>query len=331
MKFIALLLLFVSQFAGAVQFYEITSSHPLFRFIILAKDHETADQALEAFKNSIRKSDELMAVYTQEQLDNFKIFQSKAINASGLRPRVLVLANRGYDISNQEKDKSQQRVDRFYKNLKQQNDLIVLPVGMTARFTAKERQQFFKQMNDQFQGLLALGGADVDPDLYHAENEHAIDINSVRDRLEFEIIKSWLSFKKGFTFGVCRGHQMIAVAMGFKLAQHIENHGHEKFKNHAVRILSTTHNFLNELTAGDRAIVNSYHHQAVLAQAHPDVDIAAVSLDGTVEALESKDGRIFSTQFHYEFMTNLFSKNIFSKINFHLKRQLAARCQSLFF
>ena len=80
--------------------------------------------------------------------------------------------------------------------------------------------------------------------------------------------------------------------------------------------------------------VNSYHHQAVVYRSHPDVDLAALSPDNTVEALESRDGRIVSTQFHVEFMEDIVSERIFRRITTKIKnlshRYGAGRCASLF-
>ena len=326
-----LLLFFLSPALWAIQLFEVKTAHPTFNFLLVAKDHESAAEALNQFKNSVNQQPELSTVYSTAELNEFQIIAARPLGlANPDKPQVIVLANRGYDISAAGKTKPQRRINLFYQKLQQKNHLLILPVGMTHRFSNSERQELFQKMNSSFQGLLTLGGPDVDPELYSETNEHSIDINSYRDQLEFEVVKSWLKFKKGFTFGVCRGHQMIAAALGFKLVQHIENHGHEKFKTHAIEVLSTTSHFLKDIAPSGRLFVNSYHHQAVLAQYHPDIEIAAQALDGTVEALESKDGRIFTTQFHYEFMTTKSAKNIFEKISDKLRRQKTHQCLNLF-
>jgi len=67
------LLLLASPFCWAIQTYEVSSRHSLFQFLIIAKDHETPAEALDAFKKTIFQDPDLMSVYTSEQLADFQI------------------------------------------------------------------------------------------------------------------------------------------------------------------------------------------------------------------------------------------------------------------
>lgn len=330
-KFIVFTLILIqSTCLWAVQLYKVQTDHPQFQFLVPAKDNETAAEAVDQFKKSILNSPELSPLYQDFELEDFKISYFDKLTTNTKISRVLALANRGYDISSQEKKSSQKRLDQFYKKLGPQVELLVLPLGITARFSQNEVQEIMKNVGSNFSALLALGGADIDPHLYSEENTDSIGVNPLRDQLEIQIIQAWIKMKSGLLFGVCRGHQLIAAALGFKLTQHIENHGQNEMKKHAIKFQPTKNKFFENLFPKQTKIVNSYHHQAVLTKDHPDIEIAAMALDGTVEALESKDGSILTTQFHYEFMGSEASKNIFraikEKIHFFSNR----KCVKLF-
>lgn len=330
-KLIVFTLLFLhSACLWAIQLYKVQTDHPQFQFLIPAKDNESANEAIEQFIKSVINEPQLSTLYNTSELNNFRLLSSQKITTTSDKPQVLVLANRDFDISAQEKQKSQKRLDQFYKKLGPQAELLVLPLGITYRFNQNEISDMMKSVSSNFSALLALGGADIDPKLYNEENTDSVGVNPLRDQLEIQIIQAWMKMKSGLLFGVCRGHQLIAAALGFKLTQHIENHGQHEMKKHSIKFQPTINKFFENLFPKQIKMVNSYHHQAVLAKDHPDIEIAAKALDGTIEALESKDGRILTTQFHYEFMSSESSRNIFKalkeKIHFYSNRQ----CVKLF-
>jgi gamma-glutamyl-gamma-aminobutyrate hydrolase PuuD len=170
----------------------------------------------------------------------------------------------------------------------------------------------------------------VSPPIYGESAPTREDVNLSRDHFEVSLLKAWISAKKGMLFGVCRGHQLIAAALGFKLKAHIENHGDGTWLTHPIHLIQTTQNRFQKLFGNKSITVNSYHHQAVADYNNPEIEVAARADDGTIEALESKDGLIFTTQFHPEFMKNSISKKFFEMMNSSLFDYHFYQCRRLF-
>ncbi|MES2803430.1 MAG: gamma-glutamyl-gamma-aminobutyrate hydrolase family protein [Bdellovibrionota bacterium] len=299
---------------GSVQLFIVQPTPHHDKYLIVAQDGESPAQAMNRYKTLLRNSPHLSSLVSPEQLKQFSYGHGDYFEL-GEKPAVLILANRGYDLSNEEKSGGQLRVQKFKEKIGQNNDVYILPVAAALGLTKLNRELFYKSLTDKFSGVVALGGPDVNPSVYGDENREAREVNLYRDQYEIHFLKHWISAKKGFLFGVCRGHHMISAALGFKLVQHVENHGDGVWVDHPIKFLKTAQNFLSRAAGVREMIVNSYHHQAVKYSPHPDIDLAAVAPDNTVEALESKDGRIVSTQFHVEFMENIFAEKIFSRIN----------------
>lgn len=329
----AIFFIISSTCLGSIQLFVVQPTPQHEKFLIVAQDGESPVQAMIRYKTLLRESPHLQALVSPEQLRQFSFGHGDHFEL-GEKPAVLILANRGYDMSNEEKSGGQKRVQKFKEKIGQSNDVYILPVAAALGLTKPNRELFYNALTDKFSGVIALGGPDVNPFVYGDENREAREVNLFRDRYEIHFLQHWIKAKKGFLFGVCRGHQMISAALGFKLVQHIENHGDGKWVDHPIQFLKTTQNFLSRAAGAREMTVNSYHHQAVQYAPHPDIDLAAVAPDNTVEALESKDGRIVSTQFHVEFMEDIFSQRIFNRINekfsekFHSGK--AGMCSHLF-
>ncbi len=171
-------------------------------------------------------------------------------------------------------------------------------------------------------GLLLTGGGDVDPDLYgraHLRSQ-AKDINTKRDEFEFEIIKRALDAELPI-LGVCRGMQVMNVALGGSLHVDIKSKG---FNDHTSSVNGGLKHFvsiepnslLSGLAGGLKQEVNSYHHQAV-DELGKGLMPTAKSTDGVIEAAEwsLKEGMSFLllVQWHPERTlgnNDLFSTNL---------------------
>jgi len=149
-------------------------------------------------------------------------------------------------------------------------------------------------------GMIFTGGADVDPSRYGAEREAACGESvEIRDAMELRLMELALSRDLPI-LGICRGLQLINVALGGTLIQHIN--GHEQPEEggfwHEVRVQSDT--TLHSLVGEDRALVNSYHHQCVQKLA-PGLTVSAIHVDGTIEAFEMPSRRfLMAVQWHPE-------------------------------
>jgi putative glutamine amidotransferase len=144
-------------------------------------------------------------------------------------------------------------------------------------------------------GLLLSGGNDVDPESYGAERHpETIGTQPERDRGELALLEAALA-RDMPVLAVCRGSQVLNVARGGDLVQHLpdvlgdERHKHTPgvFADHEVRIEPSSK--VGELV-GDRAPVKSHHHQGY-GRIGKGLREVAWADDGTVEALEDPGKR----------------------------------------
>ena len=148
---------------------------------------------------------------------------------------------------------------------------------------------------DALDGLLFSGGADLDPDTYGADPHPATNgVRPERDRAELALLEAALA-RDMPVLAVCRGFQVLNVARGGDLVQHLPDVvGDERhrevpgtFSEHAVRIDDGS-----KLAAllGDHAPVMSSHHQGVGRVGRGLREVAWAD-DGTVEGLEDPERR----------------------------------------
>ena len=144
-------------------------------------------------------------------------------------------------------------------------------------------------------GLLFSGGADLDPDTYGAEaHPETNGVRPARDQAELALLEAALA-RDMPVLAVCRGSQVLNVALGGDLVQHLpEVVGHERhkhtpgvFADHDVDVLPGTR--LHALV-GDHAPVKSHHHQGY-GRIGDGLREAARAEDGTVEAIEDPERR----------------------------------------
>ncbi|KQX69606.1 gamma-glutamyl-gamma-aminobutyrate hydrolase family protein [Angustibacter sp. Root456] len=157
--------------------------------------------------------------------------------------------------------------------------------------------------------LVVAGGADVDPVRY-GEQPHAVLQPPRRDRddLELALVQAAVAADLPL-LGVCRGMQVMAVAAGGALEQHLPDVvGHAghcpapgEYASHGVRTADGSR--LREVL-GERVDVPTYHHQGVIS--HPGYAATAWADDGVVEAIEMPAARFrIGVQWHPEVGTDL--------------------------
>jgi putative glutamine amidotransferase len=144
-------------------------------------------------------------------------------------------------------------------------------------------------------GLVFSGGSDLDPGLYDQEpHEETLGIHEARDRAELALLEAALE-RDMPVLAICRGSQVLNVARGGDLVQHLpevvgdEKHKHTPgtFADHDVTLEDGTR--LGSLL-GDRAPVKSHHHQGI-GRIGNGLRVAAHAEDGTVEAVEDPGQR----------------------------------------
>jgi putative glutamine amidotransferase len=145
------------------------------------------------------------------------------------------------------------------------------------------------------EGLIFSGGGDIHPEAYGAApHEKTRGVDPRRDRAELALLRAALE-RDMPVLAVCRGSQVLNVALGGDLVQHLpEVVGHDRhlhtpgeFADHDIRLESQTR---VGAVLGERAPVKSHHHQA-FGRLGEGLREAAWADDGTVEAIEDPSHR----------------------------------------
>jgi putative glutamine amidotransferase len=175
-----------------------------------------------------------------------------------------------------------------------------IPVGLT-------RDAPVGECLARLDGVVISGGADVDPARYGAKP----DVNlghpePERDAWELAVIAECMRADIPL-LGICRGAQLIQVAMGGGLVQHVDlsdGVGHPRFdepRNVACHRVGFTAGTLAHRLYGETAEVNSLHHQTLAAVASGLV-ASGHAPDGVIEAIELPGKPVFAVQWHPEML-----------------------------
>ncbi len=158
---------------------------------------------------------------------------------------------------------------------------------------------------DGLSGLVVTGGKDVDPGAYGQPRHPATD-EPARDRDAWEIALLTEALRRGLpVLGICRGAQVLNVALGGTLHQHLPDvlghcghrAGDAVFTTMAVHTVPGTR--IAELL-GESAEVRCYHHQAI-ADLGEGLVIGARDTDGVIEAIELPgEDFVLAVQWHPE-------------------------------
>jgi len=162
------------------------------------------------------------------------------------------------------------------------------------------------------EGLLLTGGGDIDPQHYGEESEPWMgQVDAERDFSELGLTRAWLATERPL-LAICRGHQVLNVALGGTLYQDIAaqiqnalDHAYvatQPMETIAHSVALDAGSRLTAILGGTTFDVNSAHHQALKAVADRLV-VAGYAPDGVIEAVEMPEHPFcISVQWHPEAM-----------------------------
>lgn len=171
-------------------------------------------------------------------------------------------------------------------------------------------EERLRAIYERLDGIVLPGGADVAPQEYGEEPIGDLNVvEALRDRTELTLAR-WAFADDLPTLGICRGQQVLNVALGGSLWQDLRHQGVTSVEHsdadgrartalmHRVRLDPDSR--LAQLIDETNIEVNSLHHQAVKTVA-PPLKITGTSEDGVIESLESDDRRfLIAVQWHPE-------------------------------
>ena len=177
---------------------------------------------------------------------------------------------------------------------------------------------------DSCDGFVLTGGIDVHPAFYQnarVDYPNTTVLNESRDLFEMQVFEYARQQNKP-VLAICRGLQLVNIAMGGNLIQDLQENGFENHRKgpdgdreHKIEVKPGT--LLAQIAGVQHGFVNSAHHQG-LDQIADGLQVSAFSEDGVVEAIEYKDANkpfLLAVQWHPERIqipsSNLaFSQNI---------------------
>jgi putative glutamine amidotransferase len=151
----------------------------------------------------------------------------------------------------------------------------------------------------ELKGVLIPGGYDIHPKYYNEEVDGSSGMDDSIDRMDLDLVR--IAMKQGIpVFGICRGLQVINVALGGSLIQDVPTKLPDSLDHMAGKHKIALNPSCKLASLFDPVIlVNTHHHQAVKRIA-PTLHLAAIADDGIVEALEGEG--ILAVQWHPERM-----------------------------
>ena len=180
---------------------------------------------------------------------------------------------------------------------------VVIPVN-----TNKENIKYQIAAMD---GILISGGEDVNPIVYKEEPSRELGyVHPTIDEFDIEAIKIALELKKPI-LGICRGLQILNVALGGSLYQDLKyikgsyiKHSQEAKTYTGTHYINIKESSILYNIIKEKTLVNSYHHQSIKTLGS-NLKVIAYSSDGVIEAIQKENEKfVVGVQWHPELMVD---------------------------
>jgi putative glutamine amidotransferase len=147
-------------------------------------------------------------------------------------------------------------------------------------------------------GMVLLGGGDVSPSQYGREiNARLFGVDEFIDAFEIAAVQHAVALDLP-VLAICRGHQILNVALGGTLIQHLENYEVHRDTMHDVQL--TQGSLVAEAMGTTQPMTHSFHHQAIDTAA-PSLAVVGHSSDRTIEAVQHSTATwVIGVQWHPE-------------------------------
>jgi len=175
-----------------------------------------------------------------------------------------------------------------------------IPIILPCNPSSEELDAYLAEID----GIVFTGGDDYPAEMYgEVSDEYSDPILPRRVQTDLLLMKKILFETDLPVLGICGGHQLLAIAQGGKLIQHLPNsefHAVTGDTEHSIEIKGGK--WLKSIFNEESIIVNSNHHQAVKEDHFPsDYEITARAEDNVIEAMELNGERfILGVQWHPE-------------------------------
>jgi putative glutamine amidotransferase len=169
-------------------------------------------------------------------------------------------------------------------------------------------EERWRELFDRVDALLLTGGGDIDPSFYGGKRHASLyGIDRARDESEIALSRAAVAEKKP-ALAICRGCQVLNVALGGTLVEHLPDEVGEQVAHRPEgpgssglhRVAITAGSRLARIVGALDPEPASSHHQAI-RRAAPGLEIVARAGDGTIEAVEMRDHPfLLAVQWHPE-------------------------------
>lgn len=244
-----------------------------------------------------------------------------------MKPLIGITCSIGLDISGttmQNMPQEQHRLNDAYMNA------VAQAGGIPVIIPAYTDLSIVKDMVDRLDGILLSGGGDLDPALYSQRATAKLgSVSPRRDAVELAIARYVIEETEKPLLGICRGIQVMNVAMGGSLYIDLPSEGKaahsldmypRNMPTHDVEVLGNTH--LAKAMGTGKKRVNSFHHEAVKKLADGFVSTAHSVPDDVIEAVELPGDRfVVGVQWHPEHLVHMEeARNLFGSFVEHASK-----------